>query len=516
MEDALGVGKQDVTHGDGGLEVFVQADGRGDEVAGFHHAEDGENHGHAEADESHAAHGGNHLVSPGAVDAELTGLKEGVEAVALLLGEAEAERVGDVLEVVVEDVVFPAEGGEMGVEHEFFVLREDVLPLELGLQDVEDEAGEKAVLGVRNEAHDLLGRAHEGGGELGLIDLNVLVVLAAVVRDGLVVKGLAEAVGEVAVVGDEGVGEGVALGLEDEAAAVVVAQHLVHAGGGDVGREEDLQERGLLGLDQRGVGLVVLVLAHLHLVDFLLLAVLALQFFIDILDQEAAVREAALAGGGPGGEEEVEVGIDLGAVVVAVDVGHDGGEGDDGTDEEGVALFGGLGNGDDALQEVRETGVNLIGEGGQLLGLGGVFRGLEMRVLRSGFRVFGGVCGIGVDVNPGVLGELEEGGDVDTLAVGAQAAGVLLVGLFGGVARVEPAHAVVEFAAGFPEGLADGEADVEPVVVGGGDIDLALFDATNDGFDVGVGVGAVFGGVGEALACPLLRVELLIRHGYSA
>ena len=52
-------------------------------------------------------------------------------------------------------------------------------------------------------------------------------------------ESLAEAIGEVAIVGLEGVGKGVALGFEDDADALVVVEHLIDSGGGAVGRDEE-------------------------------------------------------------------------------------------------------------------------------------------------------------------------------------------------------------------------------------------------------------------------------------
>ena len=89
---------------------------------------------------------------------------------------------------------------------------------------------------------------------------------------------------------------------------------------------------------------------------------------------------------------------------------------------------------------------------------------------------------------------------------------VLFVGLLGRVAGIEAADAVEEVPAGFSKGLADGEADLKPLFVGGGDIHLLLLDTANDGLDVGVGVGAVYGGFAFRLAGPLLGIELFICH----
>lgn len=61
--------------------------------------------------------------------------------------------------------------------------------------------------------------------------LLIFTVLAADVGYGLVVESLAEAIGVVAVVGAECVGEGVAFRLEHQACAAVVIEDLIYCGG---------------------------------------------------------------------------------------------------------------------------------------------------------------------------------------------------------------------------------------------------------------------------------------------
>ena len=101
---------------------------------------------------------------------------------------------------------------------------------------VEQEAAEQTVLGIRDEAADLLGRAGEDAADAGLVYADEFSVLAADVRDRLVVGELAEVVRVVAVVGTEGVGKGVAFGLEHDAAAVILVEHLDEGGGTGVCR----------------------------------------------------------------------------------------------------------------------------------------------------------------------------------------------------------------------------------------------------------------------------------------
>ena len=66
-------------------------------------------------------------------------------------------------------------------------------------------------------------------------------------------EGFAEAVGVVAEVGVEGVGQGVAFGLEEEADTVVLGKGLIDDRGGAVGRDEQREERRLLGWHFEGV-----------------------------------------------------------------------------------------------------------------------------------------------------------------------------------------------------------------------------------------------------------------------
>ena len=64
--------------------------------------------------------------------------------------------------------------------------------------DVEDETAEEAVFSIRDEIEDLLRRAGEHSRELGLDQLDKLVVFLAEVGNDFVVEGLTEAVGVVA------------------------------------------------------------------------------------------------------------------------------------------------------------------------------------------------------------------------------------------------------------------------------------------------------------------------------
>ncbi len=153
----------------------------------------------------------------------------------------------------------------------------------------------------------------------------------------------AEAVGIVAVVGAECVGEGVALGLEHQAGAAVVAEDLIDSGGGGVGRDEKHTHRRLLGLLHIDLllagcvvfGYLVLVLDGLGLVDFA-------EAVVDGFDDVAAEGEAAFAGGCLGGDEEEQVRIDGAVGIDSEDVWETGGDDGHCAEDEDVRIFRGV------------------------------------------------------------------------------------------------------------------------------------------------------------------------------
>ena len=175
----------------------------------------------------------------------------------------------EVVELLSESLeMFVKSGVGVGAEH--------VVPYEAKVEEVEDEAAEQAVLGVGDEIQNLLGRSGEERGKARVLDVHIFTVLAADVGDGLVMESLAESVGVVAVVGAECVGKGVALGLEHQSCASVVAENLIDSRGGGVGRDEEHTHRRFLGffhidfLLAGGIvlGNLALVLDGLRLIDF--------------------------------------------------------------------------------------------------------------------------------------------------------------------------------------------------------------------------------------------------------
>lgn len=136
--------------------------------------------------------------------------------------------------------MFVKGGVDVGAEH--------IVPDEAEVEEVEDEAAKKAVIGIGDEVEDLSRRTGEERREARIIYVHVFSILASDVGYGLVVECLAEAVGVVAVVGAEGVGDGVSFGLEHKACAAVVIENLIDCGGGGVGRNEEHTHRRFFGL----------------------------------------------------------------------------------------------------------------------------------------------------------------------------------------------------------------------------------------------------------------------------
>lgn len=156
-------------------------------------------------------------------------------------------------------------------------------------------------------------------------------------------ESLAEAVGVVAIVGAECVGKGVALGLEHQSCAAVVAENLIDCRGGGVGRDEEHTHRRLLGLLHIDLllacsivlGELVLVFDGLGLVDFA-------EAVVDGFDDVAAESEASFAGGCLGGDEKEQVRIDGAVGIDSEDVRKAGGYNGHRAEDEDVSVFRGV------------------------------------------------------------------------------------------------------------------------------------------------------------------------------
>ena len=370
--DADGVADEDAGDGHGGAEVFIVADEGADFLASVAEAERGEDHRNAEGNEAQTPDAGNDVVPEEEMVFGLRGTVVGVEAVLLVRGELELDlRLH--LQALVKVGETPADVVEDFFERTALGPGEDVEPLQLETEVVEDEAGEKAVLGVRDKGGYLPGRAGEDRREARAKQLHELPVFPSGVRNGLVVEGLAEAVAVVAEVGAEDVGQGVALGLEHQAVAAVVVEDLIDGSGGAVGRDEEEAQRRLLGRLQVGVlFLCLLVAGLLDAVVFHLGAVEVAHLLVDGLDETAAKREAAFAGRSRCRDEQEEVGIDLAAGVDAIDTRQTGREADDGAEDEQVGVFVGGGVAGHFVEDAGQVAVEFLGEGGHRFG-GGSF-----------------------------------------------------------------------------------------------------------------------------------------------
>ena len=83
-----------------------------------------------------------------------------------------------------------------------------------------------------------------------------------------------------------------------------------------------------------------------------------------------------------------------------------------------------------------------------------------------------------------LFGKVEEGADGDAVAPGTHTFVVLGVAFLLRVAGIEAAEAVVVAAAVFPQGVGEGEAEVPPMVVAGGDVRPGLLDAGGEALNL--------------------------------
>ena len=150
-----------------------------------------------------------------------------IEVSSLDCCEGETDVLG-LFEDGVEVVELPAECLKMFIKGGVGVGAEHIVPDEAEVEEVEDEAAKKAVLGIGDEVEDLSRRTGEERREARILYVHVFSILASDVGYGLVVECLAEAGGVVAVVGAECVGESVALSLEHKACAAVVIEDLIY------------------------------------------------------------------------------------------------------------------------------------------------------------------------------------------------------------------------------------------------------------------------------------------------
>lgn len=211
--------------------VGVGADELWRVVAVFHNAEGGEDHRYAECYDSESADGGYELVSAGGGVFGLPSVEESVEVFLLVGGQAEYD-VGTMFEEnAVEVVVVLAEGCKVVFKGIVAGFGEDIIPDKFGVEVVEEEAAEEAVFRIGDEVQNLPRCAGEDCGQSRVLDVYIFTVFATDIGDSLVVEGLAETVGVVAVVGAEGVCESVAFRLEHKSLAAIVIEDLIDCGG---------------------------------------------------------------------------------------------------------------------------------------------------------------------------------------------------------------------------------------------------------------------------------------------
>lgn len=161
-----------------------------------------------------------------------------VEVPALLCRETDLD-AGVLLQAVIKGEELTAEDFEMVVQGLPVTFVQDIEPDEGFIQAIEEETGEETVLYAGHQVGNLLGRSGEDGRDTGLLNADIFPFRAAKVGDGLVLEALAEALGEVAEVLAEAGGKDVALGLEEEALAVVLVEGLIHGGGAAISRNEE-------------------------------------------------------------------------------------------------------------------------------------------------------------------------------------------------------------------------------------------------------------------------------------
>ena len=313
------VGHKDFADGGRRMIILVQTHDVALEVTVFRQPQGGQNHSDTVGDETETPDGGDDSVTVLVVQRHLRVGEVAVKVPLLLLGQGET-KVFPGFEDVVQVLDSGPEFQEEIVLGDRFLVGEGTEPDEFRLQAVECEAAEQAVLGIRDEIENLIRRAGEQRGQLGLLDEHTLAVLTSGERYVLVVKRLAEAVGILAVVGGEDVGEGVAFAFEHHPAATVVVEDLIDHRGGTVGRDVVHQHRRFLGDFKTGLVLGGLVFLHLFFVLLLLLVALLVEVIVDCLREVATERKTPLACGSTGGDEQEEVGVHSPPVVNAGNV----------------------------------------------------------------------------------------------------------------------------------------------------------------------------------------------------
>ena len=213
-------------NGHRGAEVFVLAVEGRRVVGRIGLPEHGQDHRNPEGDEAQPPDACYDVIPEVLVAVQLSFSKVVVELLFLGRREAEADAFA-FLQALVQShhsAAYPVKGGFQVLA--VLVLLEHVQPFELEVHAVENEAGEESVLCVRYQRGNLPGCAGKDGGQFRLHQLHELPVLAPGVGYRLMVECFPESVAVVAVVGSKDVGQGIALRLEHQAAAVILGKDL--------------------------------------------------------------------------------------------------------------------------------------------------------------------------------------------------------------------------------------------------------------------------------------------------
>ena len=345
-------------------EVFVVTDEGGDDFAGVVEAEGAQDHRETEGDEAEAPDAADDVFAEEVVVLLLGAAVVVVEGALLAGGQGKLQfrlhlqalvEFEEAVADVVEDFF---QGGVAGAG-------ENVNPFQAEVEVVEDEAAEQAVLRIRDEGGDLSRCSGEDGGEVRPQEFYKFPVFSPGVGDGLVVEGLPEAVGVVAVVGGEDIGQGVSFGFEHQATSSVVGEDLIDGCGAGAGWNDEHPQGRLFGRFQ--VRILFLCLVETGLLDAVFVHIVPVELaelVMDGLCETSAEGEPAFTGGGRGRDVEEEVGIDFLVVIDAIDFDQAGGSGDEGSQDEDVGVFVGAGIAGHFVKEPREVAVEFPGEGG--------------------------------------------------------------------------------------------------------------------------------------------------------
>ena len=190
-------------------------------------------------------------------------------------------------------------------------------------------------------------------------------VFLAEIGNRFVVKRFAEAVGVVAQVGVESVGQCVALGLEKKAYAVVFGEGLIDDRGGAVGRNNQREKRRFFWLHSQRRLFVDRVSGQLFVVLLHVALVLVAEVLMQRLSEMTAQGEPSFASRCGSGDVEEQIGMDRATVVDPVDIRSASGNDRERAEDEDVSILIRMRVSDDALHDEWKVLVDGLGEGRQ-------------------------------------------------------------------------------------------------------------------------------------------------------